>query len=304
VSRYVDHLKRRLTVSIGWAILVLGLLAGGIGCWSLGSELIRPQLHTVPLPAGFDAQPVSIPGSDHTIAGWWIDSDSAAPIVLLLHGIRADRSSMVSRARLLHAHGFSVMLVDLQGHGETPGEAITLGWRESKDVEAAISYMRSRFPERPIGAIGTSLGGASILLAHQPIGLNAVVLEAVYPRIGRAVENRVRMRVGPLAPMLAPLLLIQIPLRLHISTGELEPIRHIATIDAPVLIVAGSRDEHTTLGESEDLYRAAAPPKALWVVQGAQHQDFLAYDAIGYQEHVVHFLEAHLKHAHSATSPH
>jgi alpha-beta hydrolase superfamily lysophospholipase len=209
---------------------------------------------------------------------------------------------MASRAKLLHAHGFSVLLIDLQGHGETPGEAITLGWRESKDVEAAISWIRARVHDRLIGAIGTSLGGASILLAHQPTGLDAMVLEAVYPRIGRAVENRVRIRVGPLAPALSPLLLLQIPLRLHISTSTLEPIRHIATVGAPVLVVAGSRDEHTTLSESEELYNAATPPKELWVVQGARHQDFLAYDAAGYQEHVVRFLEAHLKQPHPATA--
>jgi hypothetical protein len=34
------------------------------------------------------------------------------------------------------------------------------------------------------------MGGASVLLVPQPSGFDAVVLEAVYPRIGRAVENR------------------------------------------------------------------------------------------------------------------
>jgi alpha-beta hydrolase superfamily lysophospholipase len=46
---------------------------------------------------------------------------------------------------------------------------------------------------------------------------------------------------------------------------------------APVLIVAGAADEHTTLQESQKLYAAAANPKGLWVVPLAHHQDFLAY---------------------------
>jgi hypothetical protein len=62
---------------------------------------------------------------------------------------------------------------------------------------------------------------ASILLGQQPVGFDAVVLEAVYPRIGHAVENRIRLRVGALAPLLTPLLLAQIPLRLHISPHDL-----------------------------------------------------------------------------------
>lgn len=148
---------------------------------------------------------------------------------------------MLSRANLLLGHGFSVLLIDLQGHGETPGAAITLGSRESADVGAALGWLKRTAPSRRIGVIGCSLGGAAVLLGPQPSGLDAVVLEAVYPRVTDAVENRIRIRVGPLAPV--------------------------------VLVVAGSRDQHTTLAESEALFAAAIQPKRLWVVSGARHQD-------------------------------
>ena len=74
------------------------------------------------------------------------------------------------------------------------------------------------------------MGGASVLLAPQPSGFDAVVLEAVYPRIGRAVENRIRMWLGPLAPVLTPLLLVQLQPQLHISESGLEPIRSIGRL--------------------------------------------------------------------------
>jgi alpha-beta hydrolase superfamily lysophospholipase len=276
-------------------LLALVVLAIVTTSWLLGSELVRPAMHPVPLPIGFTAQQVAIPSQGHAIAGWWIDNHADTPVVLLLPGIRADRSSMASRATLLRARGFSVLLIDLQAHGETPGEQITLGWRESRDVEAALGWLKSRFPGRRIGVIGCSLGGASIVLGHQPAGFDAIVLEAVYPRIGRAVENRIRLRVGALAPLLTPLLLAQIPLRLHISPHDLEPIRHIADVGAPVLIAAGSRDEHTTLGESEELYGTAVQPKQLWVVDGARHQDLLSYDPAGYEDHVIGFLVQYLR---------
>jgi uncharacterized protein len=258
--------------------------------WALGSKLVEPQNHAVSMPTGFDAQIVSISASGYAIAGWWVDRGGDSPVVLLLHGVRADRLAMVSRAQLLTRHGFSALLIDLQAHGETPGEAITLGYRESADVVAARDWIRSRAPGRRIGVIGTSLGGASVLLAPQPSGFDAVVLEAVYPQVGRAVENRIRIRLGPLAPLFAPLLLMQLQPRLHISESDLEPIRSIGRLGAPVLIVAGSQDEHTTLAESQELFVAASAPKTLWVVEGARHQDFLRYDPTGYEEHVVKFL--------------
>lgn len=291
----MESMKRHRMKRAAFILLALITLVSATASWLLGSELVQPAMHPVPLPIGFEAQQVIIPSQGHAIAGWWIDNHANTPVVLLLPGIRADRSSMASRATVLRTRGFSVLLIDLQAHGETPGEKITLGWRESRDVEAALEWLKSRFPGRRIGAIGCSLGGASILLGNQPAGFDAIVLEAVYPRIGRAVENRIRLRVGALAPLLTPLLLVQIPLRLGISLHDLEPIGHIADVGAPVLIVAGSRDEHTTLGESQELYRTAVQPKQLWVVDGARHQDFLAYDPAGYEAHVIEFLVQYLR---------
>jgi alpha-beta hydrolase superfamily lysophospholipase len=280
------------------ALIVLGigaLVAGAIALWLLGSQLVRPANRSVPLPAGFPAQVVSLPGPGHAIASWWLDRGGNSPVVLLVHSIRADRSSMLSRAKLLSGHGLSVLLIDLQGHGETPGAAITLGSRESADVHAALGWLKRTVPARRIGVIGCSLGGAAVLLAPQPSGFDAVVLEAVYPRVAGAVENRIRLRLGPLAPLLAPLLLAQLQPRLHVRPRDLEPVRSIALLGSPVLVVGGSRDENTTLAESEELFRAAVPPKRLWVVRGARHQDFLSFDPAGYESEVVGFLVQHLR---------
>ncbi len=256
----------------------------------LGSKLIAPTNHKVLLPAAFQSQTVSISGKGHMTAGWWVDSGAGSPVILLLHGARDDRSSMVPRAQLLMRHGFSVLLIDMQAHGETPGEAITFGLHESADVVAARDWIKQQAPGRRIGVIGCSLGGAAILLGSQPSGFDAVVLEGVYPRISGAVENRIRIWLGPLAPILAPVLLAQLQPRLHIAPSELEPIRSIGRLGAPVLVVAGSKDEHTTLEESLELFDAAASPKSLWIVEGARHQDFLSFDPRGYDAHVVEFL--------------
>ena len=91
-------------------------VAGATTVWVLGSQLIRPVNRSVPLPAGFPAQVISLDGPGHAIAGWWLDQGGSSPVVLLLHSIRADRLSMLSRAKLLSGHGFSVLLIDLQGH--------------------------------------------------------------------------------------------------------------------------------------------------------------------------------------------
>jgi fermentation-respiration switch protein FrsA (DUF1100 family) len=69
------------------------------------------------------------------------------------------------------------------------------------------------------------------------------------------------MRLGPLAPILTPLLLVQLyPLVAHVLARPGADSLHFP-IGSPVLVVAGSRDKHTTLAESEELFRAAVQPK-------------------------------------------
>jgi uncharacterized protein len=291
-------LKRSLYVVVILPVLALA------GAWLVGSTLINPINHAVTRPAGFDAQDLSIPGVGHTIGAWWVDAGAGSAAVLLVHGARADRTDMIGRARLLQSYGLSVLLIDLQGHGETLGEAITFGYRESRDVTAALAWLKSSTgPPRKIGIVGCSLGGAATLLATQPTGAHAIVLESVYPRVTQALENRLRMHVGPLAPALAPLLLWQLPLRFHLATSDLEPIRRVASVGAPVLIVAGSRDERTTLAESKALYAAAVQPKSLWIVEGARHEDILAFDPHGYAATVVPFLLHYLSTSPVSTAP-
>jgi len=51
--------------------------------------------------------------------------------IVLMHGVRANRLSMVRRAEMLHRAGYSVLLFDFQAHGESPGSHITMGYLES-----------------------------------------------------------------------------------------------------------------------------------------------------------------------------
>ena len=276
--------------------LFLLVLAGlGFSYW-VGGQLVAPRPVPIdPAPDDLHAESVLIPGQPGPIHGWWISGDADKASVLLLHGIRANRTAMLGRARLLARHGYSVLLIDLQAHGESPGEAITLGLRESAGVQLARGWICRKRPGKPIGAIGVSLGGASILLGPSPSGFDAVVLEAVYPDARQALRNRMAMRLGTVAaPVLGKLLEVQVKPRLGIALEQLRPIDHIAAIGAPVLVIAGGRDRHTTPTESAALFARAHEPKEYWLLPGAAHQDFLRADPAGYENRVLGFLDRNL----------
>jgi fermentation-respiration switch protein FrsA (DUF1100 family) len=199
---------------------------------------------------------------------------------------------MIGRARFLAKAGYSVILVDLQAHGESDGDHITFGHLEARDVQASLEFLRETLPGVPLGVIGTSLGGAAALLAPQPLGVDALVLEAVYPDVRQAISNRLRLRLGPIGSLFTPLLAVQLKPRLGVGTNELRPIDRINLIDAPVLVIAGQNDRRTTIEESRALFEAAREPKEFWAVAGASHVDFHRFDREQYEDRVLRFLDS------------
>lgn len=276
--------------------LPIGLLGFSFTAWYVGGQLIAPSKGTVgPIPRGLTGESVSfLTASGLNVQGWHFEGRDSAATVLLLHSIRSDRRSMLPRARLLIEAGYSTLLVDLPGHGESDGDVITAGWRESDAVTAAVDYIKMKSPTQKVAIVGRSLGGAAALFAS-PLEIDALVLESVYPTITDAIHNRVAMRVGPLHHIVAPALTLQLYPRLGVSASQISPIEYISKVNCPVLVVAGDRDLHTTLEETSRLCESAKQPREMFVFEGAAHVDFCRFDQELYRKHVLSFVDQQLK---------
>lgn len=277
-----------LSCLIAMAVVIIGI----------GEVMTGPASTAVEsLSSDFPVEPVQIPlpDADSSVHGWLARGIRGDGVVLLVHSIRSNRLEMLSRARFLNKQGYGVLLIDLQAHGETPGKRITFGLRESEDVAAAVAFLRKTFPSERIAAIGVSLGAAAIVLAKHALRLDAVVLESLHPTIEEAIENRLRLHLGEYGPVLLPLVLVQLAFYLDVSIAELDPITRIGDLNAPLLLIAGSADEHTKVPETERLFAAARQPKDIWIVPGAGHFNMHSYAGREYEERVSFFLDQHLR---------
>ncbi|WP_233840450.1 alpha/beta fold hydrolase [Dyella sp. 2HG41-7] len=276
-------------------VLAVVIFLGLIGIWVAGSYLISPARSAVGAPpSDLPAQAIALSDSHgKPIHGWLVAGTKGQGAILLLHGVRADRRAMIDRARFLHAAGYSVLLIDFQAAGESPGDAISFGYREADDVKASLRYIHQRLPGERVGIIGTSMGGAATLFAEPEV--DAVVLEQVYPTIRQATEDRLAIHLGPLGPWLAPVLLMTLHAHLDIYADQLRPIDHIGRLAMPKLLIVGDRDRDTTMAESYAMFRAASSPKELWVVHGARHVDLYSYVGADYRTRVLTFFDTNLR---------
>jgi uncharacterized protein len=288
---FVTFLKYSATACI------LGLIALGCFSWYMGGKLSESENRTIgAIPESLVAIEVGFPSeSGATIHGWISAGLPGRGAVLLLHGVRSDRRSMVSRAVFLRKLGYSVLLIDLQAHGESRGHRITLGHLEAQDVIAARTFLRANLPRERVAAIGVSLGAAAIVLADGKAQFDAVVLESMYPTITEAVEDRLRLRLGAPGTLLAPLLTLQLQPRLGIDVDQLRPIDHVASLGAPLLLVHGARDEHTLISEARAVFARAAEPKEFWEITDAAHVDLHRFAGAEYERRIDEFLVKYLR---------
>jgi uncharacterized protein len=270
-----------------------------VAAWvGVGAYLSAPAHSDVgDAPLELHATTVHIPtSSGGTVAGWFVRGQPGLGAILLLHGVRANRLDMLERARFLERAGYSVLLIDLPGHGESTGNRITFGSREAVGIAAALGFLRRDLPGERLGVIGVSLGAASLVLANPRPAPEAVILESMYPTIEEAVADRLAIRFGPAGARLSPLLLWQLPLQLGITARELRPIDKIAALGSPVLIASGTIDQQTSWAETQRIYSAALPPKELWAVAGAAHVDLCQYATREYKARVLRFFSKYLRH--------
>lgn len=280
-------------VSIGLVLALMGVLGTA---WWLGNQLYAPRPYVIgPPPQGLAVQTVSFANASGTqIKGWLLPAPGAAGVVLL-HPRGGDRRSMLGRARFLQQAGYPALVFDFQANAESVGQHYTSGYLESEDARAAVEYLRAKEGVRQVGVVGFSLGGAAALLGPKgPLAADAMVLEAVFPTIEEALANRIRLHLAPATGWLYPLYTWQLRPRLGIGPEHLRPIERISELRCPVLVIAGERDRHTPLEESLRLFDAAPAPKQIWVVPGAQHQDFHGFAPGEYERRVLEFFRQHL----------
>jgi dienelactone hydrolase len=121
---------------------LIGLVGVTVLLFGAGELFSRPATRPIGQPpSDFPASYIrlAVPPGD-SIAGWFAGGQAGKGGVLLLHGVRTDRTQMLGRARFLVREGYAALLVDLPAHGESTGERI--------------------------GIIGVSLGAASTVLAQ------------------------------------------------------------------------------------------------------------------------------------------
>lgn len=98
------------TAGMAVAVVAVGLALASPARIVIGSAPELPGLQAVEIASR----------SGSVLHGWLVPGRPGGGAVLLMHGVRSNRQSMIGRAELLHAHGFAVLFVRFPGPWREP----------------------------------------------------------------------------------------------------------------------------------------------------------------------------------------
>ncbi|MGE2689413.1 alpha/beta hydrolase [Mycolicibacterium pulveris] len=266
---------RRAVIVVAIVTLVAAGLLGLI--WSQQRRLIYfpspgpvPSATTV-LPNGRD---VVIETDDGIALGaWYFPVVGHGPAVLVFNGNGGDRSARWPLAAALNRMGLSVLLFDYRGYGGNPGKPTEDGL--ASDARAAQQWLAAQPGVEQIVYFGESLGAAVAvgLAVQRPPA--ALILRSPFTSLADVAATHY--------PWL--------PVR-RLLIDRFPSIERIAAVRAPLLVIAGDRDDIVPEQLSRRLYEAANEPKRYVVVPGAGHNDQVLLDGAVMLDAIGGFLSS------------
>ena len=290
-------------------VVVLAVLYG-TASWYLAYQVTvaeRKELEAVPEDFGLDYELVEFPSrlDDVTLTGWYIPASDPLATIIISHGINGNRADtgigLLEIARDMGEHGFSTLLLDLRGHGESGGTQVSGGYFERYDVLGAFDFLMDRgVPPENVGLQGYSMGGGIVLLAagEEP-RIQAVVADSPFSNVADLLVEEVKSRTnapGWAVPALVPGITLAADLFYGIEIGALTPINVVEGLDYPVLLIHGTADVRIPASHSQRMKEASTHPGTeLWLLDGVEHVKSYRAGPEEYIDRVAAYFEERLK---------
>lgn len=259
---WVRRLKRlAMTLAIG-VVAVFLLTAAAIRYFENSFIYFPPRY-----PEGFppaDLSPLHVEDvwlttrDNVRLNAWYLESPGSQKALLWFHGNAENIGHGLGRLAFYSRLGVNVLAVDYRGYGRSEGSPNETG--VYRDADAAYDYLVQirHFRPKNIIVFGHSLGGAVAIDLASRRECGGLIVESSFTSIRDMARRTFR-----------------IPLFEYIPKSRFDSLAKIRQVQAPILIVHGTRDETVPFSMGQRLFTAAPEPKFFFPVEGAGHNDMM-----------------------------
>ncbi len=253
-----------------------------------GIDNPRPKNKTIP---NTTYESISI-DSDVKLGCWKIPVVDSKGTVILFHGYAGEKSSLIERSYYFNELGYSTLLVDFKGSGNSEGNSTSIGYHESDEVKSCYDYVRAS-GEQNIVLFGTSMGSVAILkcLSEYKINPAAVVLECPFGSLYTTTCARFRNMHVPTFPA-AGILLFWGGVQNQFWPFAHNPSAYAKEIKCPTILLYGSHDDRVSLDEITEINDNLKGEKMLKIYSDRGHNDLFGIEM---KRDVQRFIETSIR---------
>ena len=205
---------------------------------------------------------------------WYVPpAVEGAPVLVVFHGNAGHLGDRVSKLDELIDAGFGALFAGYRGYSGNPGKPTEEDL--TADARLLLDWLAERgVPLERTVLYGESLGtGVAVKMAAERAAA-AVVLESPYTSIAEVAQTHYWY----------------LPAKWMVL-DKWDSMAHIASIQAPLLVVHGGRDRTVPTRYGRRLFEAAPEPKELFILEGAAHNDLYDYPQVSGR--IIEFLSRH-----------
>lgn len=246
-----------------------------------------------------EARDVSLQSEDGLMLhAYRVEGDGSHRYAIICHGYQNRAANMAGVGRHFHDLGYTVLLPDARGHGESGGDYIGMGWPERRDVVGWASSIAEADPEARIVLYGVSMGAATVMCASGeddlPENVACVVEDCGYTSVWDQFASVLyALYKLPPVPLLNALdVVCRVKAGYSIITAS--PMEQVRRSSTPTLFIHGGADDFVPFAMLDEVYNAAACEKEKLVVPGAGHAQSSGVDPALYWSTVDTFVEKHV----------
>ena len=260
---------------------------------------LEKPVEPTPAEFGLEYEEVKFPARTDglEIAGWFIPRKNSKSTIILVHGRLENRASAMGGtfpkfAAELHDAGFSVLMIDVRGHGKSAPARYDFGLKAKNDVLGAVDWLLDQgFPPGNIGAMGISLGGGAVnFAAAEEPAIGAVVGDSTFSDINPVIKALWQEESG-LPNLFLPGVYLMHQIIFGFDLHDAIPITAVSTMEPrPYLVVHCMIDAAVPFKQAEEM-AAAVPGSQTWYIEsGCEHAQINTVMPEQYEANIIPFF--------------
>ena len=281
----------------GAVVVIVGLLYLLVSLYIVNTALVaeRNEIEEFPEDFGLIYEEVEFSPRDWpelTLRGWWMPAEDAKGTVIRIHGLDSTRDSSLGLSKALVEGGYSVLVFDLRGHGESDTAQMGAGIHEQDDLRGAIDYVLTHRGAEPgrVLLYGDSFGGAiALMTAFDEPAVAGLFSDSSFTSVSDLLIQEIADRTRAArwsATALRPGILFVARTVKGLDINEVRPVDSASLYDYPLGLVHCRGDERVPLEHLAQIRKQVTVAPHMTIYENCEHSQ-------GWEEYTDHY-EAYL----------